>query len=149
MITGRLPRPAAQRGVLLMELLVVFALIAIVAGITTPMWRPVIVEHDLNSARDTVLQSLQQAKQMARTRSTRVTVSLSPDDRRLHLRSADGRVDETVPLPSRVTVAANTSVVFSPLGTVGGAANVTLRSRGDANQTRTITISPMGGLAAM
>ncbi len=122
-----------QEGSLLLEALIVLLVIAGLAYVAVPGFSDTLLRGDMENARASVVQSLQEAKTIARARSTFVEVSFH--DNQLRLRSSDGGAERQVALPSRVQVSEASAFSFTPQG-------VLIDVAGNQVESSTIVITP-------
>jgi len=145
----------SQRGITLIELLIVISIIGIMAYSAAPNLSNVMSHKDLNTARSTLLLSLNKAKNIARTQSTIVEVSISENI--ITLAPGNASADESIKMPD--TVSPTTSVSNFRFNSMGMAttpedanidADMTITIQPSTNEdiSSTITITPTGLIAA-
>lgn len=154
---------AAQNGSLLIESLVIVAILAILAVIAVPNVSNLLLRKDINTARETLVQSLKLARQQAQAENTMVNVALK--GREISIRTGNGQqAAQRILLPERVQMvaAANTedkdqelTVTFNPNGTVNTnnatVLAVVIRSAQNpaAGVTESVQINSLGNIAGI
>lgn len=107
-----------QRGISLIELLSVAAIIAILGAVALPHFQDFRLQQTLNSGEYDVMQGLQQARQMARSQGVFVTAEFGENE--LLLRPSNNPQNvERIPLPDNLVFANTTDFTFTPNGTLG------------------------------
>ena len=144
-------------GFTLIELMVVIAIIAILAGLSAPAFQQMIANYRVRSGAEAIINGLHQARAEAVRRNAAVSFELSAtggtgwsiDSGGVELRA---RADGDSPGVTATSSDANTSVTFLPTGMVSGAAGqlsrVTVASAVASTDTRRIDIYG-GGLIRM
>lgn len=147
----------------LIELLVTITIFAILLAIATPNFSDILSQKDLNSASTTLVQALNKAKRIARSESTRVTVTVTGSTVTL-VKDNTANVSEKIHLPSRISTATTnddtaSSVVvrFNADGLVldnnwlptNNTTNIVINSKSNSNANKTISISSLGMIAAL
>ncbi len=95
-----------QRGVTLVEMIVVVALVALAAAISFPAVTSGIDSLRMRQACDTIVSVLNQCLQRADRQQTPVELTLSRRDNALYVRGAGPGVEKRIPMPDGVTIAA-------------------------------------------
>lgn len=134
-----------QRGFTLIELMVVVAMVAILAGIIVPGMSGMVARSSINTGELDLMQVFRTAKNVARDRNTSVTITLTKDSRDVTLTSADGTFSQTVSLPNGIAPNAADAYVFNPMGLIDKTGTITLISSQDNALTRTVTIQTLFG----
>lgn len=149
-LSRRLPPQArACRGTLLLEVMVVISIVAILVALAIPGMQTVVREHDLSSGQETLLQSLRKAKAMARAQGTPVTLTIAKGHHTVALTSQDGLIDESIHLPTEVTVVDDVTLTFRPDGAVAGAGTIGIVSMNNSSGSRkAVTVSAYGALTS-
>lgn len=136
-------------GFTLLEVLLSVAIIALIAGLGTPVYQSFQTRNDLDVAANTVAQSLRRAQVLARAsdgdttwgvdvRSGGTTVYKGPS-----YAARDSTLDELFDVPTSITPSGIGGTVFSKFtGLPQTTGTITLTS--NANETRTITINEKG-----
>ncbi|MDH5216209.1 MAG: prepilin-type N-terminal cleavage/methylation domain-containing protein [Gammaproteobacteria bacterium] len=111
----------SQKGVTLLEVLVVITILSILASFAIPSFQEFLVRRDLDSSRASLSQSLQLARQIARSENTIVDINLSNNTMQISPRN--GSPSKTVTFSSRINFVTmdngNTlSFIFRPVGTI-------------------------------
>jgi len=101
----RLPR-AHQRGVTLVEMIVVVALIALAAAISFPAVTSGIDSLRMRQATDTISSVLNQCLQRADREQMPIELTISRRDNALYVRGAGPASEKRIPMPDGVTIAA-------------------------------------------
>lgn len=138
-----------ERGISLVELMVVIAVMAIMAGIAFPALGSMVAGNDLNTAQENIIETLKKARGVAISRSTIATVSVSSAARTVQLSVADNSLPaETITLRPGVNIAADAVLNFGAQGTVSassGSNTISLSSPGYASlPARSINVTPTG-----
>jgi prepilin-type N-terminal cleavage/methylation domain-containing protein len=124
-------RRHAERGFTMGELIVVLAIIAVLAAISTPMFLSAMQASRIQAAAEEVATALNGARQLALNRNQSVCVALQP-----------GRLEYRPVTTPGTCVGAAISQVRLPDGTtVTGPANVTFGYLGDATPVGTYTVT--------
>ncbi len=139
----------AQRGFTLIELMIVLALIAVMAGIGVPGFQVMLQNSRLTSTTNSLLSALQYARSEAVTQRSAVTVSpLDGADwasGALIMKGAS-KLRETPPAGTGVTVTGSAaSIIYQPNGSTAAA---TFDIEDSRPSTRTIRINGIGQACA-
>ncbi len=138
-----------RRGVTLLELVIVFAIIAIGALLLVPNMSPWIQNYRLRTAARDIVSTLRTAQMKAVSTNMSYQVLFDPNERTYVLRRNTGGlwVDEGVAqtLPSGVRydpVPINNPIIFNPNSSSNGG---TVGLKNQKEMPRTITVSPSTG----
>ncbi len=137
-----------EKGFTLVELIVVIAIVALLAGIVLPGMSGIVTRSSIETAQQDLMQSLRKAKIVARNRNTRVTITLVKNSNVINLSSSDGSYNQNSTMPSSTTPNASNTFVFSPMGLIDKTGTITIVSSRDATLTRSITIQTLFGQMA-
>jgi len=147
-----------QRAFTLVEVMVVIAIIAILAYISTPYLSSLLINSELKEARNTLIQTLNKAKVIATSEATLVDIIIeNTDDSQkatISYISKNNSIDRTVELPKRITLKEKYSFTFNALGLLiddAGApitGNVTLKPKNSDDLSETVEISNTGLIAS-
>ena len=110
-----------QQGSFIIELIVVVTVVVILASVAIPSMQQFLLRRDMDTSRATLLQSLQYAKQMARSQNTLVDVKLANNKITIRPRNSDQLVSQN--FPQRVSLvgvdnAEAIEFVFRPVGSL-------------------------------
>jgi prepilin-type N-terminal cleavage/methylation domain-containing protein len=100
------PVSSQLRGVTLLELVVVLAIIGVVAGITYPSVANGLETVRLSSATDSVAAFINTAVNRAERRQEVIQMAISPKDSTIVLHSADAAFERKLELPDGITIQA-------------------------------------------
>lgn len=109
-----------QRGFSLIELIVVVVMLSIIASVATPSFQSMIRKVKLEGGQGDVVKMLKEAKRIARSESTTVSVTLDNQasaPSRVILASNSG-VGKTEDISAGVTFESEQTVVFTAMGAV-------------------------------
>ena len=98
------PVPVLERGVTLIELLIVVTLIAIIAGISFPAIASGLDSLRLRSASDAIVTFLDTALDRAERRQQAVEVWISPQDNAITAVSADAAFEKRLDVPDPIRI---------------------------------------------
>lgn len=139
-----------MKGFSLLEVLLVISAFAILASLSTPIFRNLQIKNDLDIATSEVSQSLRRAQTLSQAvdGDTSWGVKVQSDGITLFkgtsFASRDLNFDETFDVPASISFSGVTELVFSKFsGTPQTTGTTTLSSELD---TRSITINSKGGL---
>jgi prepilin-type N-terminal cleavage/methylation domain-containing protein len=143
-----------RRGVTLLEMLVVVAIIGLMAGITFPSVSSGLDSIRLNSASDSIVSFFNQALSRADRRQEVVQITVSKAARTLRMRSTDPSFDKQLVLPDGITIAsvlpeqpgdadAPRDFLLYPGGTPPAVGIAILNARG---MKRTVRVDPITGV---
>lgn len=150
---------SAQSGSLLIESLVIVAILAILAVIAMPNVSNLLLRKDIDTARETLVQTLKLARQQAQAENTNVNVSLQ--GREISLQAANRpQTSRRIMLPERTQMmpAANNRTLqftFHANGTVDAANADTLAvviqssANPDSGVRESVQINALGNIAGM
>jgi prepilin-type N-terminal cleavage/methylation domain-containing protein len=142
-----LPAPlGSRRGVTLVEMVVVVAIIALIAGISFPAASAGVDNVRIVSAADSVATFLNAAENRAERHQQPVEVVVYPAERRMVLYSNEPGFTRELQLPDGVTIEAvqpaEGRILFIPGATVPG---VTIQLGNRRNAHRRVHLDPMTG----
>lgn len=112
---------SAQKGVTILEVLVVMTILSILATFAIPSLQEFLVRRDLDTSRASLSQSLQLARQIARSENTIVDINLANNTMQINPRN--GSPSKTVTFSSRINFVTMDngnalSFIFRPVGTI-------------------------------
>ncbi len=139
-----------QLGITILELLTVLSIIGIIAYTGVPQFNGVMTERDLNTAKNTLIQTLNKAKNIARAESTTVDVNI--EDNIISLAPYNSSPSRTMKMPKSISVNQTTTFSFNAAGIItgnNGLTNIVIQSTADNNIKETITVSTTGMIAAL
>jgi len=129
---------AEEKGLTVAELLVAISTLGVLLSATAVGLGTLAPQFDLDNAARKVAMGLNQARVQAITRGHTVVVTFGTDD----LTIADG--EETIAtdqLPPHITMSADSSVTFTPLGTVTAPVTVTVSN---SSHSRGVSVGLIG-----
>lgn len=136
-------------GFTLLEVLLSVAIIALIAGIGTPIYQAFQVRNDLDVATNTISQSFRRAQVLSQAVDGDTTWGLSVQSGAIILfqgasyASRNTNFDEVFDLPGSITTSGVSEIVYNKFtGEPQNTGTVTLTS--NANETRNITINGKG-----
>ena len=139
----------STHGFTLIEILLSFALIAVIAGVGVPIYQALQNRNDLDIAANSIVQSLRRAQVLSRAMDgdTAWGVHVEAESitlfRGVSYAARNSGFDEVFDMPSIITPSGVLEVVFSKFsGNPQTTGTVTLTS--NANETRAITINAKG-----
>jgi prepilin-type N-terminal cleavage/methylation domain-containing protein len=136
-----------ERGITLIEMLVVVTIVALVAGISYPSIAAGLDSLRLRSASDSIVAFLNTALDRAERRQEAVEIRISPKDNGLSARSASGEFARDLQLPKNVRIANPVELrqfLLYPGGSVP-AMTVDLATA-DGRRHRVVSIDPITGV---
>ena len=115
-------RAKNQRGLMLLETLVVITIVAILAAIAIPNINTLLTRKDIENTRENIAHTLKIARQMAQAENTIVDVKIA--DGKLSMTPRNNSASKSIDVSARVkitseTLSDNVQLVFRPVGTVG------------------------------
>lgn len=137
------------RGFTLSEMLLSVALLAIIGGMSVPMYRVFMVRDELDVAVTTVVQNLRRAQSMSRSSSGDMTwgVHVGVGSILVYKGASyvlrDSSFDENTSIPTTIVPTGMNEVTFSKSSGVPSATGTFILTS-QANETRTITINEKG-----
>ena len=138
-----------QQGFSLLEVLLSVAILAVLAGLSLPVYESFMRRNDLDLTAQQVASSLRRAQTFARANSYDSVWSVAVQSsnvtlfRGTNFAGRDQTYDESVAIPASVSVSGLNEVQFSKLtATPNTAGSITLTST--ANATRTVTVNAKG-----
>ena len=134
-----------SRGFSLIEMLLVFVIIAILAGIAIPSFMQMRMSQEYRRTARDVNSALREARARAITRNIANTVEIDSVGRRFCIMENGAPVHGWTALPAGVNFNATTSMLFRPNGTSSSAANVVIGILDNSAVTKyQITVTPTG-----
>lgn len=140
-----------MKGFTLIEMLLTLAVIALLAGVSAPIFMSFQARNDLNVASSVVLSSLRRAQTLARAMENDKSWGVYMEDLQLTIfsgtdyASRDVNYDEIFVIAPTVSFAGITEVVFDRFtGETSDVGNIIINSNN--NDSRTITINKKGML---
>lgn len=97
-------RESQQAGVTLLEMMIVVALVAVLAGLTFPAVSSGVDSLRLNGAAQSIVSYLDSAMNRAERRQQLMEISISPKENSVTLRSTEEGYVKTLALPDGVTI---------------------------------------------
>ncbi len=138
-----------QRGFTLVEMLLSITIIAILVGVSGPVYNSFVVRNDLDVTGQQIVQSLRRAQTYARSMeddtawSVEIQTSAATLFQGTNFGGRDATFDEEVTIPASITRSGLTEVQFAKFtGLPNTTGTITLTS--NTNETRTITINAKG-----
>ena len=138
-----------QQGFSLLEVLLSVAILAVLAGLSLPVYESFLRRNDLDLTAQQVASSLRRAQTFARANSYDSVWSVAVQSsnvtlfRGTNFAGRDQTYDESVAIPASVSVSGLSEVQFSKLtATPNTTGSITLTST--ANATRTVTVNAKG-----
>ena len=135
----------AQAGFTLIEVLIVVALIAVLAGVSAPVVAGAMARYNLNSAAQQVTSTVRSARFQAVGKNLDLRVRFNfPAGGQYQIVEPDNTpVGAVQTLPAGVSVVAPADIQITPEGRMGAAANITVTD-GNAALNRTISVTLAG-----
>jgi prepilin-type N-terminal cleavage/methylation domain-containing protein len=100
------PAGTSERGITLVEMVIVMAIVGLVAGITYPTVSSGLESAHLVSASDTVAAFLNAAVNRVERRQVIVEMSISPKDNSMVMHSSEPGFERNLEIPDGITIAA-------------------------------------------
>lgn len=143
------------QGFTLIELMVVLAVFGIMTMIAVPFFTEIISSKDMNTARNTVIHTLNKAKRIASAENTFVNVEL--ENNSIQMETLGSGKKENHPIPRSVTFSEKLSLTFDANGIVVNEAGnsiesnleILIKNKSNESVNETISISTTGLVAAM
>jgi prepilin-type N-terminal cleavage/methylation domain-containing protein len=138
-----------QKGFTMIEILLSFAIIGLIAGMTMPMYRTFMIRNDLDVAVSTVAQNLRRAQALAVSSDGDMTWGLHVGVGGILIFKGPSYVlrndmfDENTSMPTSIVPSGLTEVVFSKVTGIPQATGTFILTS-QANEERTITINEKG-----
>jgi prepilin-type N-terminal cleavage/methylation domain-containing protein len=135
-----------ERGVTLLEMLIVVTIVAVVAGISFPSITSGLDSLRLRSASDSVVSLLNTALDRADRRQQAIEITISPKDNAIIARSADLAFNRRIDLQDPVHISAPTeqrSFLLYPGGTVPG---IGIELSNHEGRKRMVSVDPITGV---
>lgn len=144
-----------QLGISFLELLTVVSIIGIIAFAAAPHFKEMIERQNLNNAKSALFHSLNKAKNIARTESTVVTVSLTGNV--ITLTPGNSANTHTTTLPDTINIDSFTSFQFNAMGMATTTAgnnldsdmSINLHPNSNEDREETVKITPTGLIAQL
>jgi prepilin-type N-terminal cleavage/methylation domain-containing protein len=136
-----------QRGVTLIEMLVVVTLIALVAGLTYPSVTGGLDSLRLRSGSDAMVGFLNVALDRADRRQQAVEIRIEPKENSLTARSADNQFARELHLPERVHISNPTEMRRFLLYPGGAIPAIQIEIATEAGRHRIVSVDPMTGVS--
>lgn len=141
-------KPSIVSGFTLIEVLLSVAIIAILAGLSAPIFATFQTHNDLDITTQRIADAVRRAQVYARgvNRDDQWGVRIQSTDATLYKGAGPGSgFDEVTTIPTGMSVSGLTDVLFSRLdGTATTTGGTTLTLTSNTNETRTITINAKG-----
>lgn len=141
-----------KRGFALIELILVIALIAALAGLSIPVYQSFQVKNDIDIAANTLTQELKRAQILSQASDGDTSWGVKSQSGSIVLfkgasySGRDAAYDETFSLPSTITPSGATEIVYAKFtGLPQATGTITLTA--STNETRTITINSKGAVS--
>jgi prepilin-type N-terminal cleavage/methylation domain-containing protein len=140
---------SSPKGFTLPEMLLSIALLAIIGGMSIPMYRVFMVRDELDLAATSIVQNLRRAQSLSRASSGDMTwgVHVGVGSILIYKGSSyvlrDSTFDENTSIPTTIVPTGMNEVTFSKAGGVPSATGTFILTS-QANETRTITINEKG-----
>lgn len=131
-----------QRGLTLIELMVVVAVLAILAFVTVPSFQDLLARLRVEGIGNELATDLQYARSEALRRNTAVTLATAANGASYTI-GFGANVLKTVALPAGSSLSAGTAVAFEPLRGLAQTATLTVATKGTA-ATLSVNSDPMG-----
>ena len=138
-----------ERGFTLIELLLSVTILTLLVGLSLPVYESFVRRNDLDVTTQTAVSMIRRAQTYARgvDEDSVWGVRFQASDISLFkgasYASRDASFDETLPLPSSVTISGTAEITFAKLsGTPSQTGTITLGS--STNDTRTVTVNAEG-----
>lgn len=132
-----------QRGLSLLEIVVVAALMGVLLTLAFSRWQGYQDQQRLRYGVAQVAADLRQAQERAKAERIGYTVTFALGSRAYAITRAGGGFRENAELPTGVTPSANLTVSFTPFGQPAAAQVVTLQNPAGS---ATVTVSSFGGI---
>ena len=137
-----------NRGFTLLELLLSVAIVALLAGLSLPVYRTLMQKNDLDIATTTIAQSLRRAQILSQAVDGDTTWGVNAQSNNIVIfkgtsyATRDATFDETFDVPTTIGISGSTEIVFAKftgLPQTTGTINLST-----ANDSRSVTINAKG-----
>jgi prepilin-type N-terminal cleavage/methylation domain-containing protein len=138
-----------EKGFTLVEILLSFAIIGIIGGMTIPMYRTFMVRNDLDIAASTIAQDLRRAQALAESSDGDMTWGVHVGVGGILIYKGpsyvlrDSTFDENTSIPTSIVPSGVSEIVFSKVTGMPQATGTFILTS-QANELRTITINEKG-----
>ena len=138
----------SQHGATLLELLTVISIVGIMAYAAVPQFGEVVDRRDLNTAKTTLIQTLNKARNIARAENTIVSVKI--EDNKITLSPSNSSSTLLIKMPKNIVVS-DAGFSFNAIGLIDGDGLASIEFHADSNSslTDTVSISSTGMIAAL
>jgi prepilin-type N-terminal cleavage/methylation domain-containing protein len=142
-------RTKKQKGFTMIEILLSFAIIGIISGMTIPMYRTFMIRNDLDVAVSTVAQNLRRAQALAESSDGDMTWGVHVGVGGILIYKGPSYVlrdtlfDENTSIPTSIVPTGLSEIVFSKVTGIPQATGTFILTS-QANEERTITINEKG-----
>ncbi|MCS7173252.1 MAG: prepilin-type N-terminal cleavage/methylation domain-containing protein [Armatimonadetes bacterium] len=133
----------SDRGLSLLEMVVVLALVAIVLGLALPHWQRSLALQDLRYGTEQLATDLREAQERAKAERKPYTVALTAGSATYWVRRNGGGFDHRGELPRGLAPTSDVTVTFDAFGRPDGTYAIPLRNRAGVGIVR---VSGAGGI---
>lgn len=138
-----------MRGFTLLELLLSIAIIAILSGLSVPVYQSFQVKNDLDMAANTIIQSYRRAQVLSQAVDGDTSWGVNAGNNAIivfkgsSFASRDSNFDEVFDLPSTITPSGLQAIVFTKFSGLPQSSG-TLTLSASTNETKTLTVNSKG-----